>query len=68
MLKEVVEAQPPYDVSLTIVWLPMVKGDDEESAREAARMFNDSRVTQFYDPKLISSFAFVNERLSVGIL
>ncbi|HKQ50279.1 MAG TPA: hypothetical protein VJZ71_19555 [Phycisphaerae bacterium] len=58
VLKEVVEAAPRADVRVIVVWLPMVETDNAKAAREAARMFRDERVTQFYDPQRLLGLAF----------
>jgi hypothetical protein len=38
------------EISISIVWLSILQGDSESSAKESARMFGDPRVRQFYDP------------------
>ena len=38
------------DMSISIVWLHILPGDSELSAKEAARMFGNHRVRQFHDP------------------
>jgi len=37
----------------------MVENDSEAAAREAAKMFKDSRVRQFYDPRRAIGLAYV---------
>lgn len=61
MQKEVLDAAPAADLSVTIVWLPMLDGDDAARARRAARMFDDPRVRQFYDPQRVTSLTFARE-------
>ncbi len=43
MLKEIVEASPKADVSVIIVWLPMIGTDNAFAAHKIARMFDDER-------------------------
>jgi hypothetical protein len=45
-------------IDVTIVWAPMMESDDEASARESAKMFDGTRVTQFYDPERLVGSAF----------
>ncbi len=45
-------------MDVTIVWSPMMEGDSEAAAREAARMFKGSRVAHFYDPERRVGFAY----------
>jgi hypothetical protein len=37
-------------ISLSFVWINMLKGDSEEAARHSAEIIGDQRVQQFYDP------------------
>jgi hypothetical protein len=42
----------PTDLAETmIVWSPMIPGDNEAAAREAARRFEGATVAQFWDPE-----------------
>jgi len=45
-------------LAVTIVWSPMLESDNEAAAREAAAMFDSTRVTQFYDPEHRAGDAF----------
>jgi hypothetical protein len=36
----------------------MMKDDNEAAARESAKMFNDKRVTQFYDPERLIGYLY----------
>jgi len=47
---------------MSIVWIRMLPGDSETSAKEKAVILNDPRVRQFYDPKQRSGKA-VSESL-----
>lgn len=49
VLKEVVEAYPRERVSVLVVWMPMVPGDDEQSARSTGMMYAGHGVRQYYD-------------------
>lgn len=62
--KQINEAYPHASLAVHIIWLPMIPTDDERSAREAARMFTDARVTQYYDPKRLSGLAYMQEAFS----
>ena len=50
MQKSILEEFPNIEISIGIVWLNVLQGDSESSAKESARMFSDHRVRQFYDP------------------
>lgn len=58
MLKEAVEAYPRDNLSVIVIWIPMLGSDNEQTARQAARMFTDPRVTQFYDANRLSGIAY----------
>ena len=61
MHKEVIEAIPRAGVDVTIVWLPMLEGDDQATAQKASRMFGDPRIRQFYDPQRVSGLTFAHD-------
>ena len=47
----ILTGHPEADISLSIVWIPMLEGDTEAAARQAAEQFlPDPRVRHFYDP------------------
>ncbi|HXV13147.1 MAG TPA: hypothetical protein VEC56_02980 [Candidatus Krumholzibacteria bacterium] len=48
-------------IDVTIVWAPMMEGDDEAAAREAARMFDKKHVAHFYDPERRVGLAYRRE-------
>jgi hypothetical protein len=56
--QELVEPGRKDGRDVTIVWVPMMKSDSEAAAREAARIFDDTRVVQFYDPEQRVGLAF----------
>jgi hypothetical protein len=45
----VLEAYPDADISVSIVWIPMVEGDSLDAAKAAARTIVDGRVRHFFD-------------------
>lgn len=38
------------EISISVVWIRVLPGDSESSAKDSARIFSDHRVRQFYDP------------------
>jgi len=56
--KEIVEKRKDADLAVTVVWVPTIASDDEAAAVRAAGMFQDERVTQFYDPARLSGTAW----------
>jgi hypothetical protein len=61
VLKEIAEAYPAGAVSLHVVWMPMVPGDDARAARETGSMFAGFRVHQYYDGERAVGLAFHRE-------
>ncbi len=51
MLESVVAGYPDLDLGIHVVWAPMLGSDNEESARQISKMFDDPRVEQYWDPK-----------------
>jgi len=49
VLKEIAEKYSQDEVSVHVVWLPMVSGDDERAARSTGRMYAAHPVHQYYD-------------------
>jgi hypothetical protein len=37
------------DMRVLVVWIPMVEGDSREAATQSAKIFNNPRVSQFWD-------------------
>lgn len=58
MQKEAVEAYSRDELSVIVIWIPMLGSDNEQTARQAAQMFTDTRVTQFYDANRLSGIAY----------
>ena len=56
--KEIIEQYPDEDLSLLIVWEPMLGSDDQPSAEESSNIFNDPRVTQYWDGQRLSGNAY----------
>ena len=50
MQTSIIEEFPNVEINILVVWLNMLPGDSESSAKESARIFRDHRVRQFYDP------------------
>jgi len=59
--KEIIESYPDADLSIIMVWLPMVPGDGERAARRRARELRDPRVRHFYDPDKLVGLAFAED-------
>ena len=53
VLRSIIESFPDAEISIAIVWINKLAAD----SREAAGMFNDPRVGQFYDPQQLSGKA-----------
>ncbi len=58
MQKEIVEAFPDTKLGVYVVWVPMIPTDSEAAARNAATMFRDARVHQYYDPSRLAGTAY----------
>lgn len=61
MLKEVVEAHADADLSIHVVWMPMVRGDSREAAEHTGAMFPPRRVQQYYDAEHVVGEAYVHD-------
>jgi hypothetical protein len=58
--KGILERFPDARIDVEIVWVDILPTDDAAAAEEAAKLFaNDARVSQFHDPALVTSGAFV---------
>lgn len=49
MLSSVVQAFDREDVSVLIVWIPMLAEDSEQAAQESSEIFGDARARLFYE-------------------
>ncbi len=58
---EAVEAYPDADLSVLVIWEPMLASDNEAAARVSARIFDDPRVHQFWDADRLSGFTYSTE-------
>ncbi len=58
MASAVTKDYPGADVSVSVVWIPMLPSDNEQAAREQSGMFSDPRVKQFWDPNRLSGIAY----------
>ena len=58
MLRSVVEGYPDADLSVHVVWVPMLGSDTEAAARDISKMFDDPRVHQYWDPKRLSGTSY----------
>lgn len=54
MVREILAEHPAAAMTGFIVWLPMLRTDNEAAAGEAARLSADPRVHHFYDPSATS--------------
>lgn len=61
MQRSILEAFPETDLSVNIVWLPMLPGDDEIAAGDASKIFDDPRVRHFYDPGRLVGWAYAKD-------
>ncbi len=58
MARAVFEDFPDADVSVSIVWVAMLRNDDETTAGVASAVLTDARVHQFYDPMRLVGGAY----------
>lgn len=63
VLKEIAKKYPGETISIHLVWLPMVCGDDERTARRIGASF-PPHVHQYYDSERASGLAFTNDAFS----
>ena len=55
--ESIINKFPKTEISVSIVWIRMLPGDSEATAKEKAVLFNDARVHQFWDPDQLSGKA-----------
>lgn len=48
--ESIINKFPDAELDISIVWIKMLSGDSESTAKKSAGMFNDYRVRHFYDP------------------
>ncbi len=55
------ESYTTADISVNIVWIPMVATDNEAAAQKMSGLFPDARVRQFWDAKRTCGTAFARD-------
>jgi hypothetical protein len=58
VLEGILTPFPDADLSVLVIWIPMMQADTVEAARKATAKFPDLRVTQFFDPSRTAGKAF----------
>ncbi|MCO6438603.1 MAG: hypothetical protein J5J06_16040 [Phycisphaerae bacterium] len=58
VVESAIDAHPDADISVIIIWIPMLPGDSEAAARRASGMFDDARVHQLWDANRRSGIAY----------
>ncbi len=58
VVESAMKGYPNADISVIIVWIPMLPSDNEAAAREASGRFDDARVHQLWDANRRSGIAF----------
>ncbi len=58
---EAVKAYPEADLSVLVIWEPMLGSDNEAAARASATIFDDPRVHQFWDADRLSGITYSTE-------
>jgi hypothetical protein len=58
VVESAIKGYPNADISIMIVWIPMLSSDNETAARKSSRMFDDPRVHQFWDANRLSGIAY----------
>jgi hypothetical protein len=58
VLEGILKPFPDADLSVLLVWIAMMRGDNPEAAQKASGKFSDDRITQFFDPKQTAGKAF----------
>ncbi len=61
MLKSILQDYPKTDISVHVVWVPMLGSDNEAAARKISSMFDDPRVHQYWDPNRLSGTAYTRD-------
>ena len=59
--ESILEAYPDTDISVHVVWLPMLGSDNEAAAKDSSQMYDDSRVHQYYDPDRSAGWAYTHD-------
>lgn len=61
MLKSALQEYPDTDITVHIVWVPMLGSDNHEAALEISAMFDDPRVHQYWDSGRLSGIAYAKD-------
>lgn len=61
VVKSAINDYPNADISVMIVWIPMLSSDNEAAAREASGMLDDARVLQFWDANRRSGISYSSD-------
>ena len=61
MAEKLTEAYSDVDISVNIVWIPMVATDNEAAAQKMSGLFPDARVRQFWDANRTCGTAFARD-------
>jgi hypothetical protein len=56
--QELIDRYPDKSLEVIFIWAPMMEGDSEEAARQAALEFGAKRAAHFYDPERLAGAAF----------
>jgi hypothetical protein len=56
--ESILDKYPAKDISIAVVWVDMVAGDDKASALQTAKILNDPRISHYYDANNIIGRAF----------
>lgn len=51
MRRAILDSYPHAAISVSIVWINMLRGDTEAAAKRSARSIDDPRIRHFYDPE-----------------
>lgn len=65
--ESVLEEFPDAGLHVALVWMEMLPSDCTESALDAARLFDDRRVSHFYDASRIAGRSFAQGLLPIGV-
>ena len=56
--ESILKELPDTDISVHVVWLPMLSSDDEAAAYRSASLLDDPRVQQYWDSERSSGWAY----------
>lgn len=58
VVESALKGYPNADISIIIVWIPMLPSDNEAASRQTSSMFDDARVHQLWDANRRSGIAY----------